>query len=108
MTQAEELKSLVGTAAEREAFLQEIGAVLPATHRERIGRILELVAWLLSLLELKSLSIAKLRQLCFGSQNESAIQVLGKPPQAKPRSKAKGHGRHSLARDVFHGKRGEP
>ena len=95
MTQAEELKSLVGTAAEREVFLHEIGALLPAVHRERIGRILELVGWLLSLLEMKNLSIAKLRQLCFGNQSETARHVCGKPPKEKPKTKAKGHGRHS-------------
>jgi hypothetical protein len=95
MTQAEELKSLVGTAAEREAFLKEIGAVVPAAHRERIGRILELVGWLLSLLEMKTLSIAKLRRLCFGNQNESARHVCGQPPKEKRKTKAKGHGRHS-------------
>jgi hypothetical protein len=95
MTQAEELKSLVGAPAEREAFLKEIGAVLPAVHWERIRRILELIGWLLGLLEMKNLSIAKLRRVCFGNQNESARHVCGKPPKEKQKIKTKGHGRHS-------------
>jgi transposase len=94
MTQAEELQSLVGTEAERGAFLEEIGLLLPAAHVDRIRRILNLVGWLLSLLEMKNLSIAKLRQLCFGNQTESARNVCGQPPKEKPKTKAKGHGRN--------------
>jgi hypothetical protein len=95
MTQADELKSLVGAQAEREAFLKEIGVLVPAAHWERIRRILELVGWLLGLLEMKNLSIAKLRQLCFGNQNESARHVCGKAPKEKQKTRIKGHGRHS-------------
>ena len=95
MMQAEELKSLVGDPAEREAFLAEIGVLLPAAHGDRIRRILQLVGWLLSLLEMKNLSIAKLRRLCFGNQSESARHVCGKPPKEKQKTQAKGHGRHS-------------
>jgi transposase len=94
MTQVEELKSLVGTEAERQAFLEEISLLLPAAHGDRIGRILGLVGWLLSLLEIKNLSIAKLRALCFGNQTESARNVCGQPPKEKPKTKAKGHGRN--------------
>ena len=97
MTPAEELQSLVGTPAERTAFLEEVGRFLPATQRDRIGRILELVAWLLGLLEMKNLSIAKLRALCFGPRTESARNVCGRTsePKTKNKTKAKGHGRRS-------------
>ena len=96
MTQAEELKQLVGAEAQRRAFLQEVGAVLPAAQRERLERIFELVSWLLALLEMKNLSIARLRQLCFGSPTESARNVCGKKPDGDRRkAKAKGHGRNS-------------
>ncbi|MGH7219542.1 MAG: IS66 family transposase [Nitrospiraceae bacterium] len=95
MTQAEELKSLVGGEAQRRAWLEEVGALLPASHCERIGRILDLVGWLLALLEVKNLSIAKLRQLCFGSQTESARNVCHTPPKEKQKAKTKGHGRNS-------------
>lgn len=95
MTQAEELKSLVGGEVERKAFLEELGPLLSAPHRERIGRILELVGWLLALLEMKNLSLAKLRQLCFGAQTESAHNVCGQPPKERKKTKAKGHGRNS-------------
>ena len=95
MTQAEELQSLVGTEAQRRAFLEEMGVDLPASHRERIGRILEWVGWLLTLLEMKSLSIAKLRALCFGAQTESARNVCGTPAPEPKHTKAKGHGRNS-------------
>ena len=95
MTQAEELKTLVGTEEARRALLEELDALLPASHRERIGRILELVGWLLTLLEMKNLSIAKLRSLCFGAQTESTRNVYGKPPKEKKKAKTKGHGRYS-------------
>ena len=98
MTPAEELQSLVGTTAERQALLEELGRLLPAVHLERIRRILDLVSWLLNLLEMKNLSLAKLRQLCFGSRTESARQVCGQPPRQKPKTKAKGHGRNSPRR----------
>ncbi len=88
MTQAQELKSLVGGQTERRAFLEEIGSLLPASHRERIGRILELVAWLLALLERKNLSIAKLLKLCFGAQTEKARILCGQPPKEKNKAKA--------------------
>lgn len=99
MTQAQELKQLVGTAAERSAFLAEVGRFLPDAHRQRLERILELVRWLLVLLEMKNLSIAKLRQLCFGSTTESARNVCGNKAAHKPgQAKAKGHGRNSHRR----------
>ena len=95
MTQAEELQSLVGAEAQRRAFLEELAVHLPASHLERIGRILELIGWLLALLEMKNLSITKLRQLCFGAQTESARNVCGKPAPEHKHTKAKGHGRNS-------------
>ena len=98
MTQAEELKSLVGGEAERRAFLEELRPFLSAAHLERIGRILELIGWLLTLLEMKNLSIAKLRQVCFGNQTESARHVCGQPPKEQKKTKAKGHGRNSHRR----------
>jgi transposase len=98
MTPAEELQSLAGTPAERAAFLVEVGRSLPAAHRDRIGRILELVVWLLGLLELKNLSLAKLHRLFFGPRTESARNVCGSTcvstPQPPPQPKAKGHGRN--------------
>ena len=78
MTPAQELKSLLGSPAERQALLEAIRAGLPAVLFERIGRILELLDWLLSLLEKKNLSIARLRQICFGATTESARNVCGK------------------------------
>jgi len=98
MTPAEELQGLVGTPDERRTLLDELSRLLPAAQVERIRRILELVDWLLSLLDMKNLSIAKLRQLCFGSRTESAHQVCGSPRREKPKTKAKGHGRNSHRR----------
>ena len=97
MTPAEALQSLVGTPAERAAWLEELGRVLPAAQRDRIGRLLELVVWLLSLPDLKNLSLAKLRALCFGPRTESARHGCGRTsePQPKNKTKAKGHGRRS-------------
>lgn len=95
MTPAEELKSLLGAEAQRGALLEELRIHLPAPQLDRIGRILELVGWLLSLLEMKNLSIARLRQLCFGAQTESARNVCHTPPKEKKKTKIKGHGRNS-------------
>lgn len=97
MPPAEELQSLVGTPAERTALLGEVGRVLPAAQRDRIGRILELVVWLLGLLDMKNLSIAKLQALFFGPRTESARNVCGRTsePKTKHKTKAKGHGRRS-------------
>lgn len=94
MTQAQELQSLLGSPAERAALLEAMRAGLPAALFERIGRILELLDWLLSLLEQKNLSIARLRQLCFGATTESARNLSGKKAP-KDKKKAKGHGRNS-------------
>ena len=94
MTPAEELKSLVGGPQERNALLEELGSQVSAALRQRLARILELVSWLLDLLELKNLSLQKLRQLCFGAQTESSRNVCGTPPNDRQKTKAKGHGRH--------------
>jgi len=97
MTQ--ELKSLLGSPAERQGFLEAMRACLPAVHFERINRIFQLLDGLLSLLEKKNLSIAKLRQLCFGATTESARNVCGNKPASEQRkAKAKGHGRNSHRR----------
>jgi transposase len=95
MSPAQQLKQLVGAEAERRAFLAEVGLLLPAAHRERLERILELVSWLLALLEMKNLSIARLRQLCFGPTTESARNLCGKAPKDPKLTKARGHGRNS-------------
>ena len=95
MNQAQELKQLVGAEAQRRAFLAEVGVLLPAAHHERLERIFELVSWLLALLEMKNLSLAKLRQLCFGPTTESARRVCGKAPKEPKSAQAKGHGRYS-------------
>lgn len=95
MTQAQELQSLVGTQAQRKALLEELRALLPAPSYERMGRIVELSGWLLSLLEMKNLSITKLRELCFGSQTESARNVCGHSSKEPKATQPKGHGRNS-------------
>jgi transposase len=94
MTEAQELKSLLGDQAQRETFFAELGALLPPSHHQRIGRILELTHWLLNLLEMKNLSIAKLRRLCFGASSEKASKVCDQPTKPKKKTKAKGHGRN--------------
>lgn len=97
MTQ--ELKSLLGSAAERQGFLAALRAGLPAEHFARISRIFQLLDALLSLLEQKNLSLARLRQLCFGATTESARNVCGgKPAGDRKKPKARGHGRNSHRR----------
>jgi transposase len=97
MTQ--ELKSLLGSPAERLGFLEAIQAGLPAVHFERISRLFQLLDLLLNLLEKKSFSLAKLRRLCFGAATESARNVCGQPAAGDQRpAKAKGHGRNSHRR----------
>ena len=94
MTEAQELKSLIGSPEQRQTLLEEVRRALPASLADKIARILELATWLLALLELKNLSIAKLRELCFGATTESARNVCGKDPKSRKKTKAKGHGRN--------------
>jgi transposase len=95
MTPAQELRSLLGSPAERRAWLAELGPQLPAALRERLTRILELAGGLLDLLDTKNLSIKKLQQLFFGAKTENSRNVCGPAPKDKSKAKAKGHGRHS-------------
>lgn len=90
----DDLKSWVGNPEERRVFLEEIRLRLSVQSAQRITRLLECLNWLLELLEKKNLSIAKLRQLCFGATTESTRNVCGKDPKDPNRTKAKGHGRN--------------
>lgn len=92
---SQELKTLLGESAERHTFLESLRDRLPTAEFERIGRIFELLGGLLELLEMKTLSIARLRQLCFGATTESARNVCGKAPKEPKITQAKGHGRNS-------------
>ena len=95
----QELKVLLGAAADRQKFLEAMRACLSAEHFERISRIFQLLDGLLSLLEQKNLSIARLRRLCFGASTESARNVCGgKPVRERNKPKARGHGRNSHRR----------
>ena len=98
MTQGEELKSLIGSEAQRSALLEQIRTVLPVPLADKVARILELTVWLLALLEKKNLSIAKLKQMIFGAQTESAANLSGKGRKDPKKLKAKGHGRNSHRR----------
>ena len=100
MTQGEELKSLIGSEAQRSALLEQIRTVLPVPLADKVARILELTVWLLALLEKKNLSIAKLKQMIFGAQTESAANLCGKGRKDPKKLKAKGHGRNSHRRDT--------
>jgi hypothetical protein len=95
MTPAEELHGLVGSSEARQQWLEELSRLLPAPQLERLRRLLELVSWLLQLLELKNLSIAKLHRLCFGSRTEKARPGGERPSRDIPKVKVKGHGRNS-------------
>ena len=95
MSHLDDLKDWVRSDQERAVFLEEVRLRLPAHHVERITRLLECLIWLLSLLQKKDLSIAKLRQLCFGATTESARNVSGKGPKDPKTPQAKGHGRNS-------------
>ncbi|HNC98065.1 MAG TPA: hypothetical protein PKW90_18180, partial [Myxococcota bacterium] len=93
----EELKRLL---AERQVLLEAMGTCVSVEHVERIRRLFQLLDGLLSLLERKNLSIARLRQLCFGAATESARNLCGRQPGREPRkSKARGHGRNSHRRE---------
>ena len=86
MTPAQELRSLLGSPAERRAWLKELGPQLPLALRERLTRILELAGCLLELLDTKNLSIKKLQQLFFGAKTESSLNVCGTAPKDKPKA----------------------
>lgn len=92
MNPGEELKSLLGSEAEREALACQIRAALPEPLALKLVRILELIGWLLGVLDQKNLSIAQLKKLCFGPRTEKIRTGKRKP---KTGSKPKGHGRNS-------------
>jgi transposase len=92
----EELKRLL---ADRQGLLEAMRAGLSAEHFARISRLFQLLDGLLSLLEQKNLSLARLRQLCFGATTESARNVCGgKPAGEEKQPRARGHGRNSHRR----------
>lgn len=94
MTDLQQLRSLVLPEAQRQAFLQEVRGCLPPPHYERVQAMTELLPELLQLLEQKSMSIGRLRQLVFGATTESSRKVCGGPPkEPPPRAKRRGHGR---------------
>lgn len=89
----QELKLLL---ADRQSFLEAIRPSLSAEPFRRLCRLFELLEGLVGLLDQKNLSIARLRQLCFGASTESARNVCGGKPAREPsRRKARGHGRNS-------------
>ena len=93
------IEELKGLLADRQGLLEALRAGLSAEHFERIGRIFQLLDGLLSLLARKNLSIARLRQICFGATTESARNVCGSQAGSKPKKpKARGHGRNSHRR----------
>lgn len=91
----DDLKAWAAKEEERKVFLEAVHRHLPAEHAARVLRLLECLTWLLALLEKKDLSIAKLRQLCFGATTESARNVCGQPKSKRKKRKARGHGRTS-------------
>ena len=95
MPHLDALKGLVSSEERRKVFLEEIRCRLSAEQGEQIARLLECLIWLLSLLEKKDISIARLRQLCFGATTESARKVCGGRQTPKEKTQARGHGRHS-------------
>ena len=95
MPHFDELKGWLSSERERKVFLEEIRSRLTADQAERINRLLECLIWLLSVLQKKDVSIAKLRRLCFGATTESARNVCGKGTQKQKRGKGRGHGRNS-------------
>jgi len=95
MPHLDTLKDWLGNQQERQAFIEQIRLHLPAEQVERITHVLECLIWLLGVLDKKNLSLAKLRQLCFGATTETARNVCGTTPVPKEKKKAKGHGRTS-------------
>ena len=107
MTPVEELKSLLGARGELRAQLEQLPQPVPGDLLQRLFRILELIATLLEVLQLKNLSIARLRTLCFGAKTEkSRSGGAGSREQNKPPGKRKGHGRKG--RDAYTGARRVP
>jgi len=94
MTDLQQLRSLVLSEAQRQAFLDELRGCLPPAHYARVQAMTELLPELLLLLEQKSMSIGRLRQLVFGATTESSRNVCGGPPKEPTRkAKRRGHGR---------------
>lgn len=89
------IEELKGLFAHRQSLLEALRVHLSREQFDQIRRIFELLDGLLALLDQKNLSIARLRQLCFGASTESARNVCGGRPLKDPKkAKAKGHGRN--------------
>ncbi len=89
-----DLQSWLLCEAQRQAFLQEVRSCMAPEHYSRLCRLLELLLELLRLLELKSTSINRLRQLVFGARTESASNLRGGSRSNKRREGCpRGHGR---------------
>lgn len=96
MSRSDPLPSQIGTRAEREALLAQIGPLLSAQALEKLRQIFSGLNELLARLERRDLSLVKLRELLFGASTESARHVCDLPPREKQKkAKAKGHGRRS-------------
>ena len=94
MKDLRELKSLVLPEAEQQALLEAVRGCLTPARYQWLETVLKLVAGVIGLLEQKNLSISRLRDLVFGATTESARNLRGEPPKAKPKTRRrKGHGR---------------
>ncbi len=89
-------------------------AALSDAQRMLLLCVIETLVRVLDMLEMKSITIARLRKMIFGAKTEKTSQVCGKeggatgtanattdtgvPPAAKDKPKRKGHGRNPAAR----------
>lgn len=89
-----ELQSWLLCEDQRRQFLQAVRGSLAPEHYARLSGLLELLLELLRLLELKSTSINRLRQLLFGARTESASNLGGGSTKGpRPKGSSQGHGR---------------
>lgn len=89
------------TEAQLEALRAELRPLLAPATWQLVESLLHTLLWIMGLLELKDITIARLRRLIFGEKTEKTRNIFPKDPAkqgagggSKDKPKAKGHGRN--------------
>lgn len=104
MKRPDPIKILKFTAQEREAFMAGIEAVTTPEQFEVFREVVETVLKMATKLDNKTASVARFKEMIFGSKSEKAKKLFTKPPRQRcPGGKRPGHGR--IGHDSYTGGR---
>lgn len=94
------------TPEQLEALLARLELLLPKELLEQVVGLLRTLQWVMTLLERKNTTLARLRRWLFGATSEKTDRVFPKAPQADatapspPKVRRKGHGRRGAVEYV--------